>query len=995
MANATSNNRKDVRHEAEAPAIAELRWTVRLLGAVEAHAAAPGDAQTLTRWPSRAVAGLLARLALEPARAHPREELMELLWPGVALDVGRNRLRQALSTLKSLLEPAGVTGHAVLQADRSFVRVVPGALACDARVFERLARTGHAAQALAGYGGELMPGHYDDWVQVERQRLGALHEQLSSASLSGPAAPAAATLSPVAATLSPALAPAASATRRPSGRTSADVPPDAAPDTTPPAATFGPDPPRAGSPPLPSYLTRLFGADLAAARLHALVRSHRLVTLLGPGGSGKTRLVVEVAHALRTLPPWPAAEGGSDAAAPIDFAQIAFVSLVTCLDPTQMQDALARTLQLPKAGNEGVEGVVAALAGRPVLLVLDNFEQLVDSAANVLAAWLARLPQLHVLVTSRRALGLDGENTVSAEPLPLPPADASLAMAASHAAVLLFVDRARAVRSDFHLSERNHAAVVALVRALHGLPLAIELAASRTRSFPPAEMVKLLAAGSTEALATGPHLSLLCRAGPRSGHDPRHASMTEVIAWSWRLLDSAAQQTLTALTVFAGDAPVAAVAAALGQAPAAVAARLDDLVAHSLLHPSATSLGEPRFGLLEPVREYVLACAPPAVLTAQRVRLRRWYTTWVQTQGNDRALAQVALELPTLQALLANAAADGAPQDGLNLMLAMHAYWDTDGMPARIQAALAQALATTPDIPAKLRSEAHEQLAYLRFQAGFLSEAQAHAEAALIAAGDDPSRRARALVRRAWLAIAGALRDNDPGSEHHRRLRADLEEALTLARGCADRHAQARALQQLAQLSWHADCDPTRAEALFETAQRLWEGLGDRHRAQARLRNRAQCWVALGRLDEAAATLAFCEKVAREDGDWVGQVDTAVSMGTLLAVQRQWEAALRANQRALALCWQRWHRHGLAFTLWSFPRLLARLRRPVEAMQLMGFVATFWAANFGTLSQQDRRTIRRVRGLVRAQIGPMRAEALWEAGAAMELAAAVSLATRA
>lgn len=135
-------------------AMREPRWQVRLLGTLEAG----NGAQLLLRFPSRAVATLLARLALAPERAHAREELVELLWPGVELTVGRNRLRQALSTLKSLLEPAGEPGAAVLQADRLSVRVVPGALGCDARRFEQLVRAGQARAAAQLYRGELMPG---------------------------------------------------------------------------------------------------------------------------------------------------------------------------------------------------------------------------------------------------------------------------------------------------------------------------------------------------------------------------------------------------------------------------------------------------------------------------------------------------------------------------------------------------------------------------------------------------------------------------------------------------------------------------------------------------------------------------------------------------------------------------------------------------------------------------------------------------------------------
>lgn len=172
------------------------RWRVRLLGAVDAVDAAgpeaeygePGRAPTLSHWPTRAVAALLARLALWPDRVHPREELVELLWPGVGLSVGRNRLRQALPTLKTLLEtPHGAASTAgacvgrVLVADRLGVRVVPGALSCDALDFERSLRAGDWTAAHALYRGDLMPGHYEEWVLQERHRLATLWERLDAA----------------------------------------------------------------------------------------------------------------------------------------------------------------------------------------------------------------------------------------------------------------------------------------------------------------------------------------------------------------------------------------------------------------------------------------------------------------------------------------------------------------------------------------------------------------------------------------------------------------------------------------------------------------------------------------------------------------------------------------------------------------------------------------------------------------------------------------------
>ena len=246
-------------------------------------------------------------------------------------------------------------------------------------------------------------------------------------------------------------------------------------------------------------------------------------------------------------------------------------------------------------------------------------------------------------------------------------------------------------------------------------------------------------------------------------------------------------------------------------------------------------------------------------------------------------------------------------------------------------------------------------------------------------------------MRCAWVELATGRGEDDAGPQTA-RLQGWLQEALALAEGCGDREAQARALHQMAVIASHVQGDWSGAEAMLARSQGLWLALGDRRKAYARLRNRAQCWLNLQRADEAQASFELCERAAREDGDWVGQIDSLLSLSSLLAARRQWAAALAIDQRCLKLCWQRWHRHGLAYALWNPPRLLARLRRPDAAMRLMGFAATFWESNFGPLGRADRRTVRRVKGLVRAQLGSARAGALWAEGAAMDIAQAVALA---
>ena len=600
---------------------AGVRWRVRLFGTLDVE-----DAQGTrhARFPSRAIAALLARLALAPERAHAREALVELLWPGVELAVGRNRLRQALSTLKSLLEPAGDgTATPVLVADRQQVRVAPGALACDVREFEAALQEGRLADARRLYRGELMPGHYDDWVLDERLRLQGLFERIDRALAPGAATPdgrASLPSLPLPLLQTPTASPAS--------------------PTAPAAAASAPP----WLPLLPSYLTRWFGAPALRRRMHDEVAAHRLVTLLGPGGAGKTRLAVELATALAAND----ANGANDAndAATAAFDPIVFVTLLGTEAPEPLVEPVLAALGLRAQPGLASEAVLRqALAGRRPLIVLDNLEHLLPAAAPSVLGLVDALPQAHWLCTSRRRLDVDGERVFPLDALPLPPAPpqpTTLADAAASPAVQLFVDRARAARSDFHLSARNAAVLSALAHALGGLPLALELAAARIRSFSPSEMLqRLTRASGAAAVGAGrgggtPALDLLARGGVRGARDARHASMEAVIGWSWAQLAPAEARLLAASTVFGGSFTAAALAFVAEDDDAAL--RLDSLQAHSMLRRepggdaggmafagagaasgagSGASGGDtfdeaPRFALLPPVREYAArrrACA--------------------------------------------------------------------------------------------------------------------------------------------------------------------------------------------------------------------------------------------------------------------------------------------------------------------------------------------------------------------------------------------------
>ena len=190
--------------------------------------------------------------------------------------------------------------------------------------------------------------------------------------------------------------------------------------------------------------------------------------------------------------------------------------------------------------------VAAALAGRALLLVVDNCEHVVDDVARLLDRLLGACPQLRVLATSREALGITGETLHPVPALALPPADATPAEAAGYASVRLFADRAVAVRPGFRLDESTAGPVLRICRALDGLPLAIELAAARLRALPVAEVAarlddrfRLLSRGSRTAV-------------------PRHRTLRAVVEWSWDLLDERERMLARRLTVFTGGATLAA-----------------------------------------------------------------------------------------------------------------------------------------------------------------------------------------------------------------------------------------------------------------------------------------------------------------------------------------------------------------------------------------------------------------------------------------------------
>lgn len=350
----------------------------------------------------------------------------------------------------------------------------------------------------------------------------------------------------------------------------------------------------------------LIGRDVDAAALEALVHEHRLVSMIGAGGVGKSALAQRVLNQTRAA--WPHG--------------VAWVDLAALAEASQVVGAIAASLGLGAAGDDARRALAAALKPYRMLLVLDNAEHLVDEVSAVAAALLAEAPDMHLMVTSQVPLKLGVECLFRLDPLPLPEANAGLDQASSSPPVQLLVERVRAVDRHFVLDPHNLAAIVRTVRRLDGLPLAIEMAAARLPTLGAAGLDTALEA-RFEALASR-----------QRGAPARQRTLRAAMEWTHGLLGAAEQRVFRRLAVFAGSFGLdtaQAVAAADLDGPWAFVDTLSVLVERSLVVIAASE--PPRYRLLDTPRAYALECLQAA---GEEAAIRRRHA------GAVRALFEAA-----------------------------------------------------------------------------------------------------------------------------------------------------------------------------------------------------------------------------------------------------------------------------------------------------------------------------------------------------------------
>lgn len=365
---------------------------------------------------------------------------------------------------------------------------------------------------------------------------------------------------------------------------------------------------------LPRQITALIGRENDIAAIASLLAAgERLITLTGPGGIGKSRLAVAAAEEAES-----------------QFREgIRFVSLASVSEPERVADAIAMGIG---RNIEGVahpeEVIIDELSDRPLLLIVDNFEQVVG-AASLLQTLLERLPQLQIVVTSRISLQLSGEREYPVQPLQLPDADNDPNQVGESPAVRLLLARARSVRPDLVLTSDNSSAVARLVRRLDGIPLAIELAAARLRLLDPGEALKRL----DSALDLPGAVDL----------PPRQRTLRAAIDWSHQLLGNSEQSLLRRLGVFVdGWTLESAEIIARGGDVSDVASALDTLAAHSLIRLETSPLGTVRMRLLGPILDYARERLGESGERDQiEARHARFFGSWVEAypRGPDMSLS--------------------------------------------------------------------------------------------------------------------------------------------------------------------------------------------------------------------------------------------------------------------------------------------------------------------------------------------------------------------
>lgn len=714
---------------------------------------------------------------------------------------------------------------------------------------------------------------------------------------------------------------------------------------------------------LPVQLTSFIGREKEVAEVKRLLSKERIVTLTGPGGTGKTRLAVQVAGEM--------IEQFQDG--------IFFVGLTPTTDSGHVPSTIAQSLGITESPRQSiVESLKEYLRSKSLLLLLDNFEQVI-SAAPLVADLVVECSQLKILVTSREGLHISGEHEYPVPPLALPNLEKlpPLESLTQYAAIELFIQRALAVKPDFQITDKTAKSVAEICYRLDGLPLAIELAAARVKLLPPQAMLPRLE-NRLEFLTGG------ARDLP-----VRHQTLRNTIAWSYDLLNENEQRLFRRLSVFVGGCTIAAVETVAGDNPisASILDSLGSLLDKSLLRETDGLNDEPRFILLEMLREFgmeqleasgeqdiirrrhadfFLALAGQAEAGLGNVEQVHWMNLMEQEHDNLRA----ALEW--------SKTAEEGGEICLRLASTLGLFWEARGY----------------------LSEGRERLANV-----LLSETTQGRTGA----------RAILLTRAAELAY----RQSDyPATESFAR------ESLEIYREVGDRQGIASALIKLGNAATEVGNYSTAAESL-EEALMIWRERGDMHGTARALISLG--WTALRsgdydlanqRLEEALAIsrefedirsigfeLSGLGEVAMRQGDNLRATQlieeslelrkqlgnkwgVAVSLGILgwIAMHEEnWTLAVARLDESLEVRQEIGDKSGIAWCIERFAEIAMGMGQFEKAACLFGAAAGLRASIGSVIDPVDRSDVESRHEFLRSELGEERFAINWDEGYALTL----------
>jgi non-specific serine/threonine protein kinase len=633
---------------------------------------------------------------------------------------------------------------------------------------------------------------------------------------------------------------------------------------------------------LPAQLTTFLGRELELLEVGKLIDDHRLLTLTGPGGAGKTRLALQAA----------ADRAGSHPDG------VWLIELAALIDPQQVIKAASLVVGASEEPDRDLLTVLTErLEAADALLVFDNCEHLINATAELIDHLLRAAPRLQILATSRQALGIPGEWVWPVPTLPVPDPDhlPPTTELTRYEAVELFVERAQAVRPGFALSDDNASAVARICRRLDGLPLAVELAAARVRSLSPQQIVDRLDS-ALDLLATGARTTL-----------PRQQTLEATLEWSHQLLSPDEQVLYRRLGIFRGGCTLEAAEQVCSQAPltsAPVLNLLDRLVERSLL--GVTPTDPTRYLMLETIRSHAAGRLPKAG-EAEEVGAAhgRYFLDFAHRAAEAMRGPAQKDWLDRLEADHANLRLAitfwGNGVEALDMAASLSNFWLSRGYLQEGWGALSELLGSKADIPTSVTARAQLGAGTLIYNLGDLDAADALLRSALVLGSQLGDRRITGEAHSGLGAVAGSLRRWDECEEEMRRAiddyqalddawgkaralmnlgvtasytgdiaraRAVSNEALITFRRLGDNSWAAKAANNLGKII-HEDGDSAAAIPLVKEAVELSRGLGDRLELSIFLSTLGEIQFDQGDLGAAAITFAESLNHAYAAGsDW-------------------------------------------------------------------------------------------------------------------------------